>query len=141
MPDPAVLQGQRGTDQRIRITRRRKVPRNLHRRGYFSWPVLIPPVYAKQTFIRNFMAPVWHDARRAVAACDRLIFYGYSLPPLDIEAEKEFQRAATRNHGLKYIHIVNPDAASASRYAEAFPRKSVRWHGDIARFLAEEPFA
>ncbi len=56
VPDASVLRGERGADQRILITLRRKVPRNLHRSGRFSWPVLIPPVYAKQPFIRNFMA-------------------------------------------------------------------------------------
>lgn len=140
IPDAAVLRGERETGQRIRVTRRREVPRRLRHGGRSSWPVLIPPVYAKQPFIRNFMAPVWQDARRALGSCDRLIFYGYSIPTLDIEAEKEFQRAIAHNPRLRYIEVVNPDPGAATRYATALARVSVRWHADIHRYLAGEPF-
>jgi hypothetical protein len=136
VPEASVLRGEPGTDQRIRITRQRQVARNLHYRSReFSWPVLIPPVYAKQAFIRNFMSPVWDDARRAVADCERVVFFGYSMPPLDIEAEKEFQRAIRRNSMLPHIDVVNPDPSAAGRYAEAFPSKSVHWHPDLRSLL------
>jgi hypothetical protein len=102
---------------------------------------LIPPVYAKQPFIRNFMAPVWEDARRAMAACDRLAFYGYSIPALDIEAEKEFQRAIARNPRLTYVDVINPDPEAATRYATAFARVSVRWYRELDHYLAGDPFA
>ncbi|MFL5910646.1 MAG: hypothetical protein ACJ768_08800 [Gaiellaceae bacterium] len=140
MPESAVLRGERGTNQRILITRRRRVPRSLRHSGHFSWPVLIPPIYVKQPFIQNFMAPVWQDARNSIASCDRLVFYGYSMPVLDIEAEKEFQRATAKNSNLGYVDVVNPSTTAASRYAEALPRLSVRWHGSLETFLAEAPF-
>jgi hypothetical protein len=140
IPDAAVLRGERESGQRIRVTRRRQVPRRLRHGGQSSWPVLIPPVYAKQPFIRNFMAPIWEDARRALGACDRLVFYSYSIPLLDIEAEKEFQRAIAHNPRLAYVDVVNPDPGSASRYATALARVSVHWHADLARYLAVSPF-
>jgi hypothetical protein len=140
IPDAGILRGERESDQGIRITRRREVPRRLRHGGLSSWPVLIPPVYAKQPFIRNFMAPVWEDARRVLASCDRLVFYGYSIPPLDIEAEKEFQRAIAHNPRLEYVDVVNPDPAAATRYAMALARVSVRWHADLNRYLAGDPF-
>lgn len=86
------------------------------------------------------MAPVWEDARRVLAPCDRLVFYGYSIPPLDIEAEKEFQRAIAHNSRLSYVDVINPDAGTATRYATALARVSVRWHADISRYLAGDPF-
>jgi hypothetical protein len=142
IPDAPVLRGQREAGQRIRITRRRRVPVTLRRKGTpWSWPILIPPIYAKQSFISNFMAPVWQDARGAVAACDKLVFYGYSLPQLDIEAEKEFQRAIARNSRLRHVDVVNPDSGVATRYAAAFPQISVRWHGDLERYLASSPMS
>ena len=141
VPDAAVLRGERDADQRIMVTRRRSVPSNLHRKGgEYSWPVLIPPIYAKQPFISNFMAPVWQDARRALAACDRLVFFGYSMPTFDIEAEKEFQRAIARNRKLAHVDLVNPSTDSATRYAEAFPRRSVHWHSNLEHFLDGQPF-
>lgn len=141
IPDAAVLRGEREGGQRIRFTRRREVPRRLRHGGQSSWPVLIPPVYAKQPFIRNFMASVWEDARRAMAACDRLAFYGYSIPPLDIEAEKELQRAIAHNPRLTHVDVINPDPDAATRYATAFARVSIRWYGELDRFLASDPFA
>jgi hypothetical protein len=142
VPDAGVLRGERGTDQRVHVTRRRRVPRNLHRKkADHSWPVVIPPVYAKQPFISNFMAQVWQDARGAIGACDRIVFYGYSLPLLDIEAEKEFQRAMARNARLAAVDVINPAPLAASRYADAFPRQSVRWAGSLERFFTTSPFA
>lgn len=102
--------------------------------------MLVPPIYAKQLFIQNFMAPVWHDAHGALAACDRVVLFGYSLPPLDIEAEKDFQRAIAQNVRLSHIDVINPDTAAASRYAAAFPRLSVHWYHDLGRFLHTNPF-
>lgn len=141
VPAAGALRGEREDDQKIQVTRRRTVPDPLRRKGQpASWPVLIPPIYAKQTFIHNFMRPVWSDARRALAACDRLVFYGYSMPVLDVEAEKEFQRAVARNSRLTYIDVVNPAPVSAGRYARVFHRRSVHWHPDLNDYLAAEPF-
>jgi hypothetical protein len=79
-------------------------------------------------------------AHRALAACDRLVFFGYSMPSFDIEAEKEFQRAIARNRKLAHVDVVNPATASATRYAEAFPRRSVHWHSNLEHFLDRQPF-
>jgi hypothetical protein len=68
-----------------------------------------------------------------------LVFFGYSIPPLDIEAEKEFQRAIAHNPRLSYVDVVNPDAGAATRHATALVRVSVRWHGDLDRYLAGAP--
>jgi hypothetical protein len=94
----------------------------------------------KQPFIRNFMAPVWEDARGSLSACHRLVFYGYSIPPLDIEAEKEFQRATVHNPDLSYVDVVNPDAGTATRYATALARVSIRWYREVDTYLASDPF-
>jgi hypothetical protein len=102
-------------------------------------PVIIPPIYAKQSFI-HLVAPAWIEARRALERCDRMVFFGYSLPPADIEAEKLFQRAITANSDLRAIEIVNPDPLAPSRYATLAPRKPLRWYPDLDRYLAETPF-
>jgi hypothetical protein len=78
------------------------------RKTWNSWPVVVPPIYAKHALISHLKA-AWDDARAAVAAADTLIFFGYSLPQLDIEAEKMIQRGLTRNRRLQWIDVVNPD--------------------------------
>jgi hypothetical protein len=105
------------------------------------WPVIIPPVYNKQALIQNFLPHVWDDARDALLNCDRVVFFGYSLPPADIEAEKLFQRALHSNNAIDGITVINPDPGAAARYARLVPSKPLRWYPRLDLFLEQEPFA
>jgi len=99
------------------------------------WPVIIPPVYNKQALIQRFIPQVWEDARDALQQCDHLVFYGYSLPPADIEAEKLFQRAIFKNDALTAVDVINPDPDSAARYARLAPDKPLRWYPSVSTYL------
>jgi hypothetical protein len=131
------------------LTQRRQIPARLRysrarsgrgRTTWYTWPLIIPPIYAKQALI-HLVDPAWAAARRSVASCDRLVFFGYSLPPADIEAEKLFQRAITANRNLAAIDVINPDPMSASRFASLVPSKPVRWFPSIERFDENASFA
>jgi len=84
------------------------------------WPVVIPPIYAKQA-LRRRVQDVWADANDALKECSRVVFFGYSLPLIDIDAEKLFERAITENKNLAWADVINPDPASAQRYAGLKP--------------------
>jgi hypothetical protein len=101
------------------------------------WPVIVPPVYNKQVLIKRFLPQVWEDAEDALLKCDRLIFFGYSLPPADIEAEKLFQRAIYANPKLDAVEVVNPDPNAAARYARLVPHKPLRWYPDVLSLLGQ----
>ncbi len=133
--DRAALLGERRHDQMIRITRRRQIPQRLRHDGKPARPVVVPPVYVKQPFLETFMRPVWREAAEDIARADRILFFGYSLPQTDIEAEKLFQRALEHNDSLNWIDLVNPDPAAAERYARAFPRLPMRRYASLAAFL------
>ncbi len=145
-PSPRILSGTTKPSA-VQVTRRRKIPNQLRftkaRRGpgrtvWYMWPVLIPPVYNKQALIKRFIPQVWDDARDVLGACERLIFFGYSLPPTDIEAEKLFQRAIFVNDSLRAIDVINPDPDAAARYARLVPTKPLRWHPSVSTFLSRE---
>jgi hypothetical protein len=82
------------------------------------------------------MGPVWREARENLTIADRVVFFGYSLPPADIEAEKLFQRALRHNESLRWIDLVNPDPRAAGRYAAALPHVQLRRYETIQQFLA-----
>jgi hypothetical protein len=107
------------------------------RQTWNAWPVIIPPIYSKQA-LRARIQPVWTDARRALEACDRLIFFGYSLPQIDIEAEKLFERGIATNDSLEWADVINPAPAAAQRYAGLAPAIPVRWYSTVDKFMAGE---
>jgi hypothetical protein len=139
-PSPRILSGA-ATPPTVQVTPRRKIPAQLRftrkkggrgRSTWYMWPVIVPPVYNKQALIQRFLPEVWEDAQKALASCDRVIFYGYSLPPADIEAEKLFQRAIFGNSSLTAVDVVNPDPDAAARYARLLPDRPLRWYPDVS---------
>lgn len=97
------------------------------------WPVIIPPVYAKQA-LRQTLRPSWDDAQRALENSERVIFFGYSLPMIDIDAEKLFERSLARNRSLSWIDVIDPAPAAAQRYAALAPALPVRWYPSADAF-------
>jgi hypothetical protein len=81
---------------------------------------------------------VWTDARRALESCDRLVFFGYSLSPIDIEAEKLFERGIAVNDSLKWADVINPDPAASQRYAGLAPAIPIRWYSTVDKFMTSE---
>jgi hypothetical protein len=142
-PSPRILSGEANPPP-VQVTRRRKVPPQLRfskasggrgRSLWYMWPVIVPPVYNKQILIQRFLPEVWEDAGAALLGCDRLIFFGYSLPPADIEAEKLFQRAIYGNKSLASVEVVNPDPGAAARYASLVPHKPMRWYPGVSTLM------
>ena len=148
-PSPRVLAGTAG-ERKVMITRRRTVPvqlvanRGASGRGrstWYTWPVIIPPIYSKQALISAFVPEVWKDARADLSASDRVVFCGYSLPLADIDAEKLFQRHIAANDAIGWVDVIDPAPAVAARYASLIPSKPLRWYPTVDKFLAEGPFA
>lgn len=151
LPTARTLSGEAGTrdihlltarhvQPRTQIGRSRARGRGRGRSAWYTWPVIIPPVYAKQALRRRIQV-VWQDARAAIEACDRIVFFGYSLPEIDIEAEKLFERAVALNNTLQWADVVNPSPDSARRYAALAPAIPVRWYPSPEQFRSAGTFA
>jgi hypothetical protein len=148
-PTPGVLKGEvTGSDPDVMISKERSVREVRHvqmrptssagRTRWNVWPVIVPPIYAKQSLIRSFMPTVWSDAREALCESDRVVFFGYSLPLVDIEAEKLFQRAITNNSGLPWVAVIDPATSVISRYADVLPSRPLRWFPNARSFLCQD---
>jgi hypothetical protein len=144
-PTANMLSGT-ATPPRIYATRRRFVfgklrytlpprPRARGRRSWYTWPVVIPPIYGKEALIRAFVPDVWADARMALQEADRVVVFGYSLPMLDVQAERLVQRSLAANTAAQRIDLVNPSPAIAGRYASLLPFKPLRWYPSIEMFM------
>jgi len=110
------------------------------RHVWYTWPFVVPPIYAKQALISRLQS-AWSDARVAVQTANILVFYGYSLPQLDIEAEKLFQRGIASNRGLDWIDVVNPDPAAAERYCGIAPKRRLRRYPTVDALLETDAFS
>jgi hypothetical protein len=137
-----LLSRRREIMSRLRYTRpiKGKCGKGRGRTSWYTWPVIIPPIYAKQSLIRSVQA-AWAEARDDLQEAERVVFFGYSLPAADIEAEKLFQRTLSGNRELRQIEVINPDPASASRYATLVPKKSVAWYSSVEQFLSSSSFS
>jgi hypothetical protein len=147
-PTPSVLGGQiTGSDVMISADRSLRDIRQVQMRGtgpgrhmWYVWPVIVPPVYAKQPLIESFMPSVWAEARDALTQSDRIVFFGYSLPQADIEAEKTVQRTIASNSNARWVGIIDPVPALAGRYGELVPTRPLRWYPSAKSFLESETF-
>lgn len=148
-PSPHVLKGGAG-HREVLITRRRSIsdrlaynlPRRKGRKGrtrWYTWPVIVPPVYSKQSLIESFIPTVWTDTRSAVRDSDRVLFFGYSLPTADIEAQMLFSRALSANTKAGWVDVINPDANAAGRFATLASSKAMRWYSNAEQFLELAP--
>jgi hypothetical protein len=151
-PSVRQLMG-RSAQQDVLLSRRREILARLRyarptkggkqkgrgRTTWYTWPVIIPPVYAKQSLIHTVQA-TWDEAREDLQEAERVVFFGYSLPQADIEAEKLFQRALATNTSATGIEVINPDPVAAERYARLIVKKSMTWFPDVDLFLTQSPF-
>jgi hypothetical protein len=138
-PTARTLSGQAGAKDTIYLLTAREAENQTARfrrdepgpgrRQWRMWPVIIPPVYSKQT-LRQVIRVAWDEARDALEDADRVIFFGYSLPLIDIDAEKLFERSLARNRSLK----------CSSRYHSAEPRRTAaRGGSDGGGYLEKRP--
>jgi hypothetical protein len=120
------------------ITARTKIVRTgAGRTSWETWPVVVPPVYAKQA-LRSAVVEAWSDARTALESAERVIFFGYSLPSIDVEAEKLFERGLASNDRVRWVDVVNPGPEAAARYAGLAPSVPVRWYPAVEDFFSVE---
>jgi hypothetical protein len=94
-------------------------------------------VQGKESLIRRFVPEVWSDAEAALLDSDRIAFVGYSMPLLDIHAERLFRRWIGLNTVVKWIDVVNPDPESAQRYASVVTPTPLRWYQSIESLLVD----
>jgi hypothetical protein len=131
----------------ILCSRRRVVPTQLRwskpkgkgRSRWLTWPTVVPPVQGKETLIRNLFREIWQDAEASLQDAHAVVFFGYSLPELDMSAERLFKRALGANSDLEWVDVINPAPASAARYASVARAIPVRWFHSLDSYFQRQP--
>lgn len=146
-PGSSFLKGDQSS-RAIHVLTRREIARRQYytrsgagRNRWDLWPIVVPPVYAKHELMAPALQQTWADASSALEKADRILFFGYSLPELDVEAEKLFERALLRNHRASWVDVVNPASDAAGRFASVVHSRSVRWHPTLNSFNGLGGFA
>jgi len=93
-------------------------------------------VHGKEAMIRAFVPDVWNDARNALETADRVVIFGYSLPLMDVQAERLIQRSIASNTSAPHVDIVDRAPDSAGRYATVLPFRPLRWYPSADSFLS-----
>jgi hypothetical protein len=145
-PSAGILSnGPEGRDLYLVIKRRILGRETIVRTGrgrtrWQTWPIVVPPVYAKHA-LRSTLQDVWNEARHALEEADRIAFFGYSLPAIDVEAEKLVERALATNSTVRWLDIIDPAPTSAQRYAGLAPAVPIRWYPRLEAFRDAGAFA
>jgi hypothetical protein len=142
-PPASVLSGSREPDLYLLPMRRSPgravyVRQGRGRSQWNLWPIVVPPVYAKTGLRGGAIAKAWADARTALEQADRVVIFGYSLPGIDMEAEKLFERGIAQNRNLRFVDVVNPAHESAARFAGVGRTRPVHWYSSVDAMLAAD---
>ncbi|MBN1972385.1 MAG: hypothetical protein JW787_02005 [Sedimentisphaerales bacterium] len=104
----------------IMISRRVLLTKNLTFQGEKTFPVVIPPLVNKGTFIRSTVINnVWNKMRNELKKCSRLVVYGYSCPEADTESFNLLSQVFTESRLIKELDIINPDPSIITRLQDA----------------------
>jgi len=102
-------------------------------------PFLVPPLLSK-TYNETEWRYIWKNAGAALRETDKLIMWGYSLPPTDFYAEYLFRNALAQR-GTKLIQelvVVNPQEETVERFEALFRPRESRKYNSIDEFFEKE---
>ena len=93
-----------------------RTPASPGRTVWYTWPLVIPPIYDKQRITGiTLLDGLWSRAAAALENAERIIVFGYSMPESDVLARQMFRRSYARNSSLGGIEVINPDVEVAAR--------------------------
>jgi len=123
----AVLSQLRST-HKINCTRRKTLDTTMQstthnksgRTTWYTWPIIVPPILEKGSFLGSALDSVWDSAWDALVNAERVIVYGYSFPNADAQSRTFFMRTATKMANGPLMVSINPDITSAQRAAVIF---------------------
>ncbi len=109
------------------------------RSRWHIWPLIVPPVYEKHSYITGDLKRIWDSATVALSRATRVIFWGYSFPRADLHARYFFRALAHRNAALKSPILINPDPQAEDELWSVLQPLKVSHYKDIEAFLLDVP--
>lgn len=107
------------------------------RSSWYMWPLIIPPVYEKHSYITGELRRVWDSAGDVLRRATRVVFWGYSFPRADLHARYFFTALAHDNPALRAPVLINPDPRSQDELWTVLQPEKVSHYRSVAAFLAD----
>jgi len=113
---------------KINCTRRRELVTTMQytsenksgRTTWYTWPIIVPPILEKGSFLGNALDSIWDAAWNALVDADRIIVYGYSFPNADAQSQTFFKRASAQMKKRPLLISINPDLMASYHAANIF---------------------
>lgn len=90
----------------------------IGRKTWYTWPIIVPPIFEKGSFIGKALSGVWNSCFEAIGNAKHIYVYGYSFPNSDQQSEVFFKRATISKAISRTVSVINTDFASAKRANE-----------------------
>ena len=140
-PSPQVAKGHRT----VYLWTNKKLSQSTHvrsevgrgRSSWYMWPLIIPPVYEKHSYIQGELKHVWDSGRAALEAADKVVFWGYSFPRADLHARYFFSALAQENDALKRPILINPDPTVHDELWAILQPAQVAHYRNVRSYLAD----
>lgn len=131
---------------KINCTRRRELDTTMQyttrnrtgRTTWYTWPIIVPPILEKGTFLGNALDSVWDAAWETLIEAERVIVYGYSFPNADAQSRTFFKRAAAQMQQRPFMVSINPDMSASQRAAEIFSPSADLACNNVRTYLSSE---
>jgi hypothetical protein len=127
----------------LSITRRREIYVDMTASGpsrsSYTLPVVIPPVTHKTAVLHNSMKPIWEKAEDRLKTAEHLVIFGYSCPALDFESSNMLRRSQLASGHARTISLIDPDAATATRYVNLLRPTKLSYYPSANDFLMDHP--
>jgi hypothetical protein len=108
------------------------------RTTWYTWPVIVPPVYEKGPFVAATLSPIWQEARAHLQNAEQIVVYGYSFPVADQQGRSFFRRARAGNTVLKRLIVINTDPGAVLAAKDIFAPPYVVATATVAAFVDME---
>jgi hypothetical protein len=105
------------------------------RKRWYTWPVIVPPVFEKGPFITETLSPIWNTAYKEIKAAGQIIVFGYSFPQADQQGRSFFRRAIATNQEIKRLIVINPDVNAAVVANEIFSPPMLLATKDVTSYV------
>ena len=106
------------------------------RTKWYTWPLIVPPIFEKGTYLNRALEPVWLAAWQALSEADRLVIYGYSFPAADEQTRAFFRRLAGEWESHPSLVTINPDFGAATRANDLLAPPTHLHTSSVARLLS-----
>lgn len=130
--------------RKLSITRRRDIYMDMTVSGpsrtTHALPVVIPPVTHKTAVLHNDIKPIWTEAETRMARADHLVIFGYSCPALDFESSNMLRRSQLASSHKRAISLIDPDAATATRYINLLHPNRLGYYPSADAFLDDHEY-